>query len=81
MLNENHALIFDFPEFKKEIVALTHKDQAFKELSKQYHLLDYDIRQLEIDGSPIDDDRMHQLKVQRANMKDVLFLQLKVQHD
>ena len=81
MLNENHALIFDFPEYKQDIVYLNYKDEAFTKLSKQYHLLDYDIRQLEIDGSPTDDEHMHQLKLQRANLKDVLFQRLKVHHD
>ena len=80
MLNENHALIFDFPEFKQDIVHLNHKDPVFEEQSKQYHLLDYEIRQLEIDGSPTDDEHMHQLKVQRANLKDVLFQKLKEHH-
>jgi uncharacterized protein YdcH (DUF465 family) len=60
---------------------LNYKDEAFQKLSKQYHLLDYDIRQLEIVGSPTDDEHMHQLKVQRANLKDVLFKQLKIHHD
>jgi uncharacterized protein len=81
MLNENHALIFDFPEFKQDIVHLNHKDEAFLALSKQYHQLDYDIRQLEIVGSPTDDEHMHQLKLQRANLKDTLFMQLKAHHD
>lgn len=81
MLNENHALIFDFPEYKQDIVYLNYKDEAFTKLSKQYHLLDYDIRQLEIDGSPTDDEHMHQLKLQRANLKDVLFQRLKAHHD
>ncbi|MBB1269668.1 YdcH family protein [Shewanella sp. SR44-3] len=81
MLNENHALIFDFPEFKQDIVYLNYKDEAFQTLSKQYHVLDYDIRQLEVAGSPTDDEHMHQLKVQRANLKDVLFQQLKAHHD
>jgi len=81
MLNENHALIFDFPELKQDIVYLTHKNETFKEQSKQYHLLDYDIRQLEIDGSPTDDKHMTELKKQRANLKDVLYQQLKQHHD
>ncbi|BAJ00620.1 YdcH family protein [Shewanella violacea] len=81
MLNENHALIFDFPEYKQDIVYLNYKDETFTTLSKQYHLLDYDIRQLEIDGSPTDDEHMHQLKLQRANLKDLLFQQLKAHHD
>ncbi len=81
MLNENHALIFDFPELKKDIVYLNYKDEIFKEKSQQYHLLDYDIRQLEIAGSPTDDEHMHQLKVQRAELKDFLYQRLKAHHD
>ncbi len=81
MLNENHALIFDFPELKQDIVYLNHKNEVFREKSKQYHLLDYDIRQLEIDGSPTDDKHMIELKIKRANLKDVLYQQLKQHHD
>jgi len=81
MLNENHALIFDFPELKQDIVYLNYKNETFREKSKQYHLLDYDIRQLEIAGSPTDDAHMTQLKLQRASLKDVLYQQLKQHHD
>jgi uncharacterized protein YdcH (DUF465 family) len=81
MLNENHALIFDFPELKQDIVHLNHKNESFREKSKQYHVLDYDIRQLEIDGSPTDDKHMTELKLKRANLKDVLYQQLKQHHE
>jgi len=81
MLNENHALIFDFPELKQDIVYLNYKNETFREKSKQYHLLDYDIRQLEMAGSPTDDKHMTELKLQRANLKDVLYQQLKQHHD
>ena len=81
MLNENHALIFDFPEFKQDIVYLNHKDETFQTLSKQYHLLDYEIRELEVAGSPTDDEHMHLLKIKRATLKDVLFQLLKDHHD
>lgn len=81
MLNENHAMIIDFPEFKKDIVQLTHHDPLFKQKSQQYHELDYKIRQLEISGSPTDDQHMHQLKLERAKLKDLLYWQLKGHHD
>lgn len=81
MLNENHALIIDFPEFKLDIVHLNHSDPAFREKAQQYHLLDYDIRQLEIAGSPTDDAHMNQLKHQRAQLKDRLYMHLKAHHD
>lgn len=81
MLNENHAMIIDFPELKKDIVQLTHRDPLFKQKSQQYHELDYKIRQLEISGSPTDDQHMHQLKLERAKLKDLLYWQLKGHHD
>jgi len=81
MLNENHALIIDFPELKNDIVQLTHQDPLFKQNSQQYHTLDYEIRQLEISGSPTDDQHMNQLKLERAKLKDLLYRQLKAHHD
>ncbi|EGU32981.1 hypothetical protein VIBRN418_10878 [Vibrio sp. N418] len=62
MLNENHAFILDFPELKLDIVQLNHDNPKFKADLQQYHVLDYDIRQLEISDSPIDDQNMQTLK-------------------
>lgn len=80
MLNENHAFILDFPELKLDIVQLNHDDPKFKADLQQYHVLDYDIRQLEISGSPIDDQNMQTLKLQRVELKDILFKQLTQHH-
>ncbi|PKH04478.1 hypothetical protein CXF72_00950 [Psychromonas sp. MB-3u-54] len=81
MLNENHAMIIDFPELTKDIVQLTHHDPLFKQKSQQYHELDYKIRQLEIAGTPTDDQHSRQLKQQRATLKDLLYLQLTSHHN
>ncbi|MCL9775300.1 YdcH family protein [Vibrio methylphosphonaticus] len=81
MLNENHAFILDFPELKLDIVQLNHDDPTFKADLQQYHQLDYDIRQLEISGSPIDDENMHILKVKRMALKDSLHKQLTKHHE
>ncbi|MGF1734939.1 YdcH family protein [Photobacterium satsumensis] len=81
MLNENHAFILDFPELKLDIVQLNHDDPTFKAELQRYHELDYDIRQLEISGSPIDDTSMHELKQQRMVLKDVLYKQLTKHHE
>ncbi|EGU36985.1 YdcH family protein [Vibrio scophthalmi] len=80
MLNENHAFILDFPELKMDIVQLNHDNPTFKADLQQYHVLDYDIRQLEISGSPIDDQNMQTLKLQRVELKDMLFKQLTQHH-
>ncbi|MFA0087821.1 YdcH family protein [Vibrio sp. E150_011] len=81
MLNENHAFILDFPDLKLDIVQLNHDDPTFKANLQQYHQLDYDIRQLEISGSPIDDDSMHALKLKRMELKDILYKQLTEHHE
>ncbi|WP_300175659.1 YdcH family protein [uncultured Aliivibrio sp.] len=80
MLNENHAFILDFPELKLDIVQLNHDDPTFKAELQKYHELDYNIRQLEISGSPIDDENMNILKLQRIELKDVLYKQLTQHH-
>ncbi|HAS61419.1 MAG TPA: hypothetical protein DCS35_01910, partial [Vibrio sp.] len=46
-----------------------------------YHQLDYDIRQLEISGSPIDDANMNALKLKRVELKDMLHKQLTEHHE
>ncbi len=81
MLNENHAFILDFPDLKLDIVQLNHDDPIFKADLQQYHELDYSIRELEIAGSPIDDDNMHELKLQRMALKDSLYKQLTKHHE
>ena len=81
MLNENHALILDFPELKLDIVQLNHDDPTFKTDLQKYHVLDYDIRQLEISDSPASDDAMHNLKRQRMQLKDTLHKQLTEHHE
>lgn len=81
MLNENHAFILDFPELKLDIVQLNHDDPKFKADLQQYHQLDYNIRQLEISGSPIDDENMNTLKHQRMELKDTLYKQLTKHHE
>jgi uncharacterized protein YdcH (DUF465 family) len=47
---------------------------------QKYHELDYTIRELEVSGSPIDDDNMHNLKVERMELKDTLYKQLSRHH-
>lgn len=81
MLNENHAFIFDFPELKLDIVQLNHDDPRFKADLQRYHELDYNIRQLEISGSPIEDSSMNDLKHQRMVLKDTLYKQLTQHHE
>ncbi|RJG42503.1 YdcH family protein [Motilimonas pumila] len=79
MLGESHALVIDFPMLKDEIIALNNSDGGFKIQAEVYHKLDFEIRELELKGSPVNDDYMHQLKQKRSQLKDNLY-QILQQH-
>lgn len=76
MLGEDHSLAHEFPEHLDTISQLVTSDDVFAEDTKQYNQLDAEIRKLELKGSPIDDDDMHQLKHDRAVLKDSLYQRL-----
>jgi len=72
MLGENHSLVNEFPEHQDAIARLTESDEVFAKDAKRYNDLDKEIRELELNGTPIDDDAMHELKNERAALKDSL---------
>ncbi len=76
MLGEVHSLEHDFPKYKETIARLIASDEAFAKNAKQYNALDKEIRKLELNGAPIDDESMHQLKHDRAVLKDSLYQRL-----
>ncbi len=73
MLGENHSLLNDFPNNSDSILNLTRSDGLFAKNAKHYHALDKEIRTLEMRDSPIEDNSMHRLKHQRAELKDMLY--------
>ncbi len=77
MLGEKHSLVHDFPNLKDVISQLTKTDYQFAEDTNRYDALDKEIRVLEVNNAPIDDDAMHQLKHHRAVLKDALYQRLK----
>ena len=76
MLGENHSLINEFPEYQDIIAVLTESDEVFAKDARHYNTLDQEIRSLELDGAPVDDEAMHQLKHERAMLKDALYQRL-----
>lgn len=73
MLGENHSLTHEFPEDLDRIRSLIADDESFASDAARYDNLDKEIRELELNGAPIDDDNMHQLKNERAALKDSLY--------
>lgn len=76
MLGETHSLVADFPEMAELVVQLSEDDQAFAKLNGRYNALDKEIRELELEDSPITDNAMQTLKHERAELKDVLYQSL-----
>ncbi|MDB1124939.1 YdcH family protein [Vibrio algarum] len=76
MLGENHAFSIEFPALKELLVELSARDPDFDTQNKSYCRLDEEIRNLELGGAPINDETMHQLKHDRAVLKDKLYTRL-----
>jgi uncharacterized protein YdcH (DUF465 family) len=76
MLGEDHSLANEFREYKDTIFKLTQSDEVFAKDTNLYNDLDKEIRELELNGAPIDDDAMHELKNERAVLKDTLYQRL-----
>ncbi|MFK3858976.1 YdcH family protein [Pseudoalteromonas rhizosphaerae] len=76
MLGEDHSLTKDFPEYQSTITKLNTDNDEFAARAKQYNAIDKEIRVLELQDAPIDDEAMHQLKHDRMALKDWLHQQL-----
>ncbi|WP_375748498.1 YdcH family protein [Vibrio sp. HN007] len=76
MLGENHSLLNEFPEHKDLIAQLISGDENFAKDTKTYDGLDAEIRELELNGAPVDDETMHKMKHDRAELKDSLYQRL-----
>jgi uncharacterized protein YdcH (DUF465 family) len=76
MLGENHSLVIDFPKFKDLIAQLMENDDSFAKAAKEYHSLDAEIRDIEINGTFVSDESMHLLKHNRSELKDSLYQRL-----
>ncbi|EEX94894.1 hypothetical protein VIOR3934_05134 [Vibrio orientalis CIP 102891 = ATCC 33934] len=80
MLGEDHSLLSEFSEFKETILALAKMNEAFLKDMKTYDGLDKEIRTLELKDSPISDEDMHQMKHDRAMLKDNLHQRILTAH-
>ncbi len=73
MLGEDHSLRQEFPKYIEQIEQLIKSDSNFAEKVAKYDAVDKEIRELELANAPIDDGAMHQLKHDRAELKDSLY--------
>ncbi|WP_298445235.1 DUF465 domain-containing protein [uncultured Ferrimonas sp.] len=73
----NHALTKEFPEYLDKIKHLRLNDLPFREACDQYHELDKQIRLLEQNDIPTEDQVFSQMRFERAHLKDKLYDQLR----
>lgn len=76
MLGEDHSLTKEFPEYINTIATLHTENAEFATKAKKYNAIDKEVRVLELKDAPIDDQSMHQLKLDRAELKDWLHQKL-----
>ncbi len=76
MLGEDHSLVNEFPNYRDKISELNQANSSFAENAAKYHALDAEIRKLELRNAPIEDSSFHQLKHDRAMLKDMLYQQI-----
>lgn len=69
----NHELHREFPQFADLIDELKQSDSTFEQNFRQYANLDQEIEGLERRDAPIGDDKLHQLKQERLQLKDNLY--------
>ncbi len=68
-----HELRGEFPQYSGLIDELKAKDLKFQQQLKEYSELDQEIEGLELRDSPIGDDKLHQMKQRRAQLKDDIY--------
>ncbi|ASF17525.1 YdcH family protein [Shewanella xiamenensis] len=73
MLGENHALIYEFPDFADHIHHLKKNNAIFATMAQRYHELDHKIRALELTKVPTNDEHFVALKLERLHLKDKLY--------
>ena len=73
MLGEDHSVLAEFPEYKDSIKKFCQENPTFLENATRYDLVDSEVRALELENSPVSDEQMNQLKIERANLKDWIY--------
>ena len=77
MLGEHHEIETEFPEFRQRLKELCDVDSAFAASIKRHNELDKEICKLEELGQPVTDETLEQMKYERAELKDVVYAQIR----
>jgi len=72
----SHSLYDDFPEYRDRINQLKLESENFCRMATEYHRIDHRVRGLEMNGIPVTDETLEELKYKRLHLKDQLFRML-----
>lgn len=74
---DKHTLLNEFPDHHHTIRHLKMHDAHFTKLFDSYHEVESEVRQIEENNSPVEDDYLESLKKRRLHLKDQLFTLIK----
>jgi uncharacterized protein YdcH (DUF465 family) len=77
LLQDNHPLARDFPEFKDKIHALKTSNSHFARLHTEYEHVDKAVVRLETGVEHSSDAELEAKKLKRVHLKDELYAMLK----
>lgn len=72
----SHSLYDDFPEYRDRINQLKLESENFFRMATEYHRIDHRVGGLEMNGIPVTDETLEELKYKRLHLKDQLFRML-----
>ncbi len=73
MIADPHDLAHELPEHREQIMRLQARDADFRQLLASYNMLDRELQDIQLSGTPIDDRHFETLKKRRLALKDTLF--------
>ncbi|MBN8530242.1 MAG: DUF465 domain-containing protein [Alphaproteobacteria bacterium] len=77
MTLESHDLHHEFPEMHEKIHEMKMKDNHFRRLFDDYHVLNQEVQLIEEGVRASSDENLETLKKKRLHLKDELFAMLK----
>jgi hypothetical protein len=70
----HHPFVVEFPAHRETIRSLKLANEKFRQMFEQYHVLDDEICRIEEDVEFATDQKIDELKYQRAKLKDALYI-------
>lgn len=77
MLSEHHDIDHEFPEAHEKLAAMSAADPDFAHLVQRHDTLDNEIREYEECGTPVADETIEKMKLERTHLKDQIYARLR----